>query len=153
MLHLGNKREIPLRAKPTHYMNIYDGTNKQSQERLHSTSSKVHASWSGPMPGSDKSASGTSGTCHCSRTGTAIRIAGTEDHLTRPDSENTSEPPQQVNKPCDQPELKKERQWSHNKSKEVMYCYYMAIKTNLEDNKKRMHQKWKDRGNIKCTEQ
>ena len=80
------------------------------------------------MPGSVKSASGTSGTCHCSRTGTAIRVAGTEDHLTRPDSENTSEPPEQVNRPHDQPQLKKQRQWSHNQNKEVMYCYYMAIK-------------------------
>ena len=35
------------------------------------------------------------------------QVAGTEDHLTRPDSENTSEPPEQVNIPCDQPELKK----------------------------------------------
>ena len=101
---------------------------RQSQKRLHNTSSKVHASWSGPMPGSYKSASGTSGTCHCSRTETAIRVAGTGDHLTRPDSENTSEPPEQVNRPQDQPELKKQRQWSHNQNKEVMYCYYMAIK-------------------------
>ena len=42
-----------------------------------------------------------------SRTGTAIRVAWTEDHLTRTDSENTSELPEQVNRPCDQPELKK----------------------------------------------
>ena len=60
--------------------------------------------------------------------GTAIRVAGTEDHLTRPDSKNTSEPPEQVNRPHDQPELKKQRQWSHNQNKEVMYCYYKAIK-------------------------
>ena len=101
---------------------------RQNQRRSHNASSKVHASWSGPMPGSDKSASGTSGTCHCSRTGTAIRVAGTEDHLTMPDSENTSEPPEQVNRPCDKPELKKGRQWSCNQNKEVMYCYYIAIK-------------------------
>ena len=80
------------------------------------------------MPGSDKSASGNSGTCHHSRTGTVIRAAGTEDQLTRPDSDNTSEPPEQVNRPHDQPELKKQRQWSHNQNKEVMHCYYMAIK-------------------------
>ena len=80
---------------------------RQSQKRLHSASTKVHTSWSGPMPGSDKSASGTSGTFHHSRRGTAIRVAGTEDHLTRPDSENTSEPPEQVNRLHDQPELKK----------------------------------------------
>ena len=43
------------------------------------------------MPGSNKSASGTSGTCHHSRTGTAIRFAGTEDHLTRADSGNTNQ--------------------------------------------------------------
>ena len=108
---------------------------------------------SGPMPGSDKSASGTSGTCHCSRTGTAIRVAGTEDHLTRPDSENTSEPPERVNRPHDQPELKKPRQWSCNQNKEVMYCYYMAIKDKPRGYQKRMHQQWKDRGNIECTEQ
>ena len=87
---------------------------RQSQKRLHGASSKVHASWLGPMPGSDKSASGTNGTCHHSRTGTAIRAAGTEDHLTRPDSENTSEPPEQANRPRDQPELKKQSQWSCN---------------------------------------
>ena len=62
----------------------------------------VQGPWQGVM-----SASGTSGTCHCFRTGTAIRVAGTEDHLTRPDSENTSEPPEQVNRTHDQPELKK----------------------------------------------
>ena len=126
---------------------------RQSQKRSHNASSKVCASWSVPMPGCDKSASGTSGTCHHSRTGTAIRVAGTEDHLTGPDSENTSEPPEQVNRPCDQPELKKQRQWSHNKNKEVMYCYYMAIKDKPRGYQKRMHQQWKDRGNIKCTEQ
>ena len=80
---------------------------RQSQKRLHDTSSKVHTSWSGPMPGSDKSASGTSGACHRSRTETAIKVAGREEHLTRPDSGNTSEPPEQVNRPRDQPELKK----------------------------------------------
>ena len=80
---------------------------RQSQKRLHNASSKVHASWSGPMPGSDKSASQTSGTCHHSRTGTAIRVAGTEDHLTIPGSGNTSEPPEPKNRPHDKPELKK----------------------------------------------
>ena len=80
---------------------------RKSQKRLHDASSKVHTSWSGPMPVSDKSASGTSGTCHHSRTGTAIRVAGTEEHLVRPDSGHTSEPPEQVNKPLDQSELKK----------------------------------------------
>ena len=109
---------------------------RQSQKRSHNTSSKVHTSWSGPMPGSDKSASGT---CHCSRTGTVIRVAGTEDHLTRPDSENTSEPPEQVNRPHDQPELKKQRQWSHNQNKEVMYCYYKVIKDKPRGYQKRMH--------------
>ena len=97
----------PKSQKPTHYMNIYDSTNKKSQKRLHNASSKVCTSLSGPMPGSDKSASGTSCTCHHSRTGTTIRVAGTEEHLTRPDSGNTSEPPEQVNRPHDQPELKK----------------------------------------------
>ena len=96
---------------------------------------------------------GPGGTCHHSRTGTAIKVAGTEDHLTRPDSENTSEPPEQVNRPHDQPELKKQRQWSHNQNKEAMYCYYMAIKDKPRGYWRRMHQQWKDRGNIKCTEQ
>ena len=105
------------------------------------------------MSGSDKSASGTSGTCDHSRTGTAIRVAGTEDHLTRPNFENTSEPTGQVNRPHDQPELKKQRQWSHNQNKEVMYCYYMAIKDKPRGYQRRMHQQWKDRGNIECTEQ
>ena len=123
---------------------------RQSQKRSHDTSSKVYASWSGAMPGSDKSESGT---CHCSRTVTANRVAGTEDHLTRPDSENTSESPEQVNRPCNQPELKKQRQWSCNQNKEVMYCYYMAIKDKPRGYQKSMHQQWKDRGIIKCTEQ
>ena len=101
---------------------------RQDQKRLHNASSKVCVSWSGPMLGSDKSASGTSGTFHHSRTGAVIMVAGTEDHLTRPDSKNMSEPPEQVNRPLDQPKLKKQRQWSHNQNKEVMYCYYMAIK-------------------------
>ena len=128
-----------------HYMNIYDGTNKTKPKEIHMMPlPSVHASWSGPMPGSDKSASGTSGTCHCSRTGTAIRVAGTEDHLTRPDSENTSEPPEQVNRPHDQPELKKQRQWSHNQNKEVMYCYYMAIKDKPRGYQKRMQTVEKD---------
>ena len=126
---------------------------RQSQRRLHDASSKVCASWSGSRPGNDKLASGTSGTRHCSRTGTAIRVAGTVDHLTRPDSENTSEPPDQVNRPHHQPELKKQRQWSHNQNKEVMYCYYMAIQDKPRGYQKRMHQQWEDRGNIECTEQ
>ena len=126
---------------------------RQSQKRLHNASSKVHASWSGPMPGSDKSASGTSGTCYLSRTGTAIRVAGTEEHQTRSDSGNTSEPAEQVNRPHYQPELKKRRQWSRNQNKEVMYCYYMAIKDKPRGYQKRMYQQWKDRGNIECTEQ
>ena len=107
----------------------------------------------GFMPGSDKSASGTSGTCHHSRAGTAIKVVETEDNLTRPDSENTSEPPEQANRPHDQPELKKQRKWSCPQNKEVMYCYNMAIKDKPRGYQKRMHQQWKDRGNIKCTEQ
>ena len=69
---------------------------RQSQRRSHNACHKVHANSSGPMPRSDKSASGTSSTCQHSRTGTATRVAGTDDHLTRPDSENNSEPPEQV---------------------------------------------------------
>ena len=126
---------------------------RQSQKRSHNTSSKVCTSWSGFMPGSDKSARRTSGACHCSRTRTAIMVAGTEDHLTRPDSENTSESPEQVNRSCDQPELKKQRLWSCNQNKEVMYCYYMAIKDKPRGYQKRMHQQWKDSRNIKCSEQ
>ena len=34
-----------------------------------------------------------------------------------------------------------------------MYCHYMAIKDKPRGYQKRMHQQWKDRGNIKCTEQ
>ena len=139
--------QIPLGAKPTNYMNMYDVQTRKSQKRLHDASSKVHTSLAGPIPGSDKSVSGTSGTCHHSRTGTAIRVAGTEDHLTRPDSKNTSEPPEQVNRPCDQPELKKQRQWSCNQNMEVMYCYNMAIKDKPRGYQQRMHQQWKDRGN------
>ena len=80
---------------------------RKSQKRSHNASSKVCTSWSGPMSGSDKSGSGTSSTCDHFRTGTAIRAAGTEEHLTRSDSGNTSELPEQVNRPHDKPELKK----------------------------------------------
>ena len=82
--------DIPLRAKPAHYMNIYDGTHKTKPKEITQHLFQVANSWSGPMPRRDKSANGTSGTCHCSRTVTAIRVAGTEEHLTRPDSESTS---------------------------------------------------------------
>ena len=104
---LGEQMEFPLRAKPMHYMNIYDGTNKTKPKEITRCLFQDVSFVVRPMPGSDKSASGTSGTCHCSRRGTAIRVAGTEDRLTRPDSENTSEPPEQVNQTRDQPEPKK----------------------------------------------
>ena len=120
--------EIPYEPKLPTILTYIMVQTRQSQKKLHGASTKVPASWSGPMPGSNKSASGTSSIYHHSRPGTAVRVAGTEDHMIRPDSENTSEPPEQVNIPCDQPELKKQRQWSYNQNKEVMYCYYMAIK-------------------------
>ena len=60
--------------------------------------------------------------------GPAIKVTGTENHLTRPDSDNTSEPDEQVNRPHDQSEMKKQRQWSCNQNKEVIYSYYMVIK-------------------------
>ena len=81
---------------------------RQSQRRLHDTSQNVHALQSGPMQGSDKSASGTSSPCHHSRTVTASRVAGTGQHLTRSDSENVLEPPDQVERPHDQPEQRKQ---------------------------------------------
>ena len=74
---------------------------RQSLRRSHDASHKVHANWSGPMLGSDKSASGTSSTCHHSRTGTATRVAGIDHHLTRPDSEDNSEPSEQIHGPRD----------------------------------------------------
>ena len=80
---------------------------RQSKRRLHDASQKVRAARSGPMPGSDKSTSGTSSPCHRSRTVTASRVAGTVQHLTRPDSENMPEPPDQVERPRDQPEQRK----------------------------------------------
>ena len=80
---------------------------RQSQRKSHDTSQKVCASWSGPMPGTDKSASGTSSPCHHSRTVTPTRVAGTGQHLTRPDSENMPVPPDQVERPHDQPEQRK----------------------------------------------
>ena len=81
---------------------------RQSQRRSHDASQKVCASRSGPTPGNDKSASGTSSPCHCFRTVTASRVAGTGQHLTRPDSENMPEPPDQVERPRDQPEWRKQ---------------------------------------------
>ena len=80
---------------------------RQSNRRSHDTSKKVFASRSGPMPVSYKSASGTSSPCHHSRTVTASSVAGTGQHLTRPDSGNMPEPPDQVEKPRDQPEQRK----------------------------------------------
>ena len=82
---------------------------RQSKRRSHDASQKVCASQSGPMPGSDKSASGMSSPCHRSRTVTASRVAGTGQHLTRPDSENMPEPPDQVERPRDQPEQRKRK--------------------------------------------
>ena len=125
----------------------------QSQRRSHDASHKVCANWSGPMPSSDKSASGTSRACHHSRTSTATRVAGTDDHLTRPDSENDSEAPEHVLGTHDQTELKKQRQWSCNQNKEVMYCDYMAIRDKPRGYQKRMHQLWRERDNFECTEQ
>ena len=75
---------------------------RQSQRRSHDASQKVHVSQSGPMPGSHKSASQ-----HYSMTVTASRVAGTGQHLSRPDSENISESPDQVERPYDQPEQRK----------------------------------------------
>ena len=80
---------------------------RQSQRRSHNASQKVCASWSGPMPENDNSASGTSSPCHHSRTVSASGVAGTGQHLTRPDSENMPESPDQVERPHDQPEQRK----------------------------------------------
>ena len=124
-----------------------------SQRRSDDGSQKVHASRSGPMPGSDKSASGTSSPCHHSRTVTASRVAGTGQHLTRPDSENMPEHPDQVERPHDQPEQRKQKQWSRNLNKEVMYCYYKARRDQPRGYRKRMYQLWQWRGNFECTEQ
>ena len=126
---------------------------RQSQRRSHDASHKVRASWSGPMPGSDKSASGTSSPYHRSRTVTASRVAGTGQHLTRPDSENMPEAPDQVERPRDQAEQRKRKQWSRNLNKEVMYCYYKARRDQTRGYRKRVHQLWQQRGNFECTEQ
>ena len=77
---------------------------RQSKRRSHDASQKMCTSRSGPMLGSDKSASGTISPCHLSRTVTPSRVAGTGQHLTRLDSENMPEPPDQVERPRDQPE-------------------------------------------------
>ena len=78
--------------------------------------------------------------CHCSRTVTASRVAGTGQHLIRPDSENMPESPDQVERPPDQPEQRKRKQCSHNLNKEVMYCYYKARRDQPRGYHKRMHQ-------------
>ena len=83
---------------------------RQSKRRSHDAFQKVRTSWSEPMLGSDKSANGTSSPCHHSSTVTASRVAGTGQHLTRPDSENMPEPPDQVERPRDQPEQRKQKQ-------------------------------------------
>ena len=126
---------------------------RQRQKRSHNTPQKVHASWSGLMPGSDKSASQTSSPCHHSRTVTTSRVAGIGQHLARTDSENMLEPPDQVERPRDQPEQRKRKQWSCNLNKEVMYCYYKARRDKPRGYHKRMHQVWQQRGNFECIEQ
>ena len=126
---------------------------RQSKRRSYDASQKVRASRSGPMLRSNKSASGTSSPCHHSRTVTASRVAGTGQHLTRPDSENMPEPPDQVERPHDQPEQRKRKQWSRNLNKEVLYCYYKARRDQPRGYCKRMHQLWQQRGNFECTEQ
>ena len=73
---------------------------------------------------------------------TASRVAGMEQHLTELDSENMSEPPDQVERPCDQPKQRKQKQWSCNLNKEVMYCYYKARRDQPRGYRKRMHQLW-----------
>ena len=135
------------------YDYIYDGTNKTKQKEIAQSLSKGAHFTSGPMPGNDKSASGTSSPCHHSRTVTALRVAGTGQHLTRSDSENMPESPDQVERPRDQPEQRKRKQWSFNLNKEVMYCYYKARRDQPRGYHKRMHQLWQQRGNFECTEQ
>ena len=112
---------------------------RQRQKRSHDASQKVCTSWSGPMPGSDKSASGTSSPCHHSSTVNASRVAGTGQNLTGPDSENMLEPPDQVERPCDQPKQRKQKQWSCNLNKEVMCCYFKARRDQPRGYHKRMH--------------
>ena len=114
---------------------------RQRQKRLHNSSQKVHASWSGPMPGSDKSASGTSSPCHHSRMVTASRVAEIGQHL------------RICQNPPDQPEQRKQKQWSCNLNKKVMYCYYKARRDQPRGYHKRMHQFWQQRGNFEYTEQ
>ena len=84
---------------------------RQRQKRLHNASQNMCTLQSEPMPRSDNSASGTSSPCHHSRTVSASRVAGTEQHLTRPDFENMLEPPDHVERPRDQPEQRKQKQW------------------------------------------
>ena len=87
--------------------------------------------------------------------GQGLLLGLLEQRITWPDQilRTHQSPPEQVSWPSDQPELKKQRQWSHNQNNEVMYCHPMAIKDKPRGYQKRMHQQWKDRGNIKCTEQ
>ena len=92
-VHSGSKMEIPLSLTYPPYDQKYMMVPTKQNQEMHDTSSKVHPSQSGHMPGSDKSASGTSGDCCCSRTGTTTRVTGTGQQLIRPDSENMSEPP------------------------------------------------------------
>ena len=155
LLCLGRTMEIPLRAKPTHNMNIYDGTNKTKVKRDCTTPlPRCVPPGQGPCQGVISQQVGP--VVPVKVPGQGLLLGLLEQRTTRPGQilGIHQRPPEQVNRPHDQPELKKQRQWSHvTRNKEVMYCYYMAIKDKPRGYQKRMHQQWKDRGNIECTEQ
>ena len=113
----------------------------------------MHASQSGPMLGSVKSASGTSRIHHSSRMVTVSRVAGTGHHLSGSDEGNAPNSPVQVEGPHGQPQLNKQRQCTHNQNKEIIYCYYMATMEKQRGYRMRMYETWQSRVNFECTEQ
>ena len=123
-------------------MNIYDGTNKKMPRDHMMPLPRCMLPGQGPCQGVISQQVGP--VVPVTLPGLLLVLLE-EDHLTRPDSENKSEPPEEVKRTHDQPDLKKQRQWSCNQNKEVMYSYYMAIKNKFRGYQKRMHQQWKDR--------
>ena len=87
-------------VKPTHYMNIYDSTSKTNQKQSHGTSTGG-ACFLGqdPCQGVISQHVGPVVPVTVSEEGLLLGLLEQKDHLTRPDSENTSEPSEEVNDP------------------------------------------------------
>ena len=98
IINLGNKMEFPPKSQTYPlYDNIYEMVHTRNDQEI-----SMCTSQSRPVPRSDRSANGTSGNSYNSGLVTATRVAGTGHHLTVQDVDNTSTPPDQVERPCHQ---------------------------------------------------